>query len=340
MNNRTVLLAPTLFVALVLSACGGGGGGGASGAPAPAPAPTSQFSAISVANSTMAASNAHAANATISTSSSTVTDALTGVTIDAQGISAVAPALGLINRAYNRGAPTLLAGVAMTQSCSGGGTIAFNGTVKSANFVSNGDSINVTTTNCVESGMLMNGAFALAFSGISGLAFDTAPWAATIDARFDAFRVTKGSDTIAATGDMKIVITQTSASANSVSITGKLFQAADTRAGTTVSNFTLTDFSLTGIGQGTSFSAAANYTLSGNTPALGQFAYSVKNVQPFVSIGGSLPTAGSFIVNGAASSVTMSVVAGGNVQLDYSAKGDGVVTQTSTVPWASFLASM
>lgn len=339
MNTRTFLLASTIGAALVLSACGGGGGGGGSSTPAPTPSPVSQFSPISAANSTKVASNAHAANGAISTSSSTVADLLTGVTIEGHSISAVAPALGLINRAYNRSAPTLLTGISVTETCSGGGTIAINGTVKSEKVASNGDSLTFTATNCVESGLLMNGGFTLTFSGISGVAFGAAPWGATIDARFDAFRVVSGSETVTASGDMKIAIVQTSTTASSVSITGKSFQASET-IGTNVSNLTLSDFSVTGTGQGATLSIAANYNLSGNTPALGQFAYSVRNITPFVSVGGRTPTAGSFIVNGAASSVTMTVLAGGNVRLDYSAKGDGVITQTSTVSWASFLASI
>lgn len=338
MNNRTFLLASTLSAALFLSACGGGGDS-SSPAPAPAPAPASQFSPISAANSTKVASNAHAANGAIGTSSSTVTDLLTGVTIEGHSISAVAPALGLINLAYHRSGLKLLTGISVTESCSGGGTVAINGTVKNQNFASNGDSLTFTTTNCVESGLLMNGGFTLTFSDISGVAFGAAPWGATIDARFDAFRVVTGSETVAANGDMKIAIAQTSATASSVSITGKSFQASET-IGANVSNLTLTDFSVTGTGQGATLTSAANYNLSGNTPALGQFAYSVRNITPFVSVAGGVPTTGSFIVNGAASSVTMTVVAGGNVRLDYSAKGDGVITQTSTVSWASFLASI
>ncbi len=336
MNNRTFLLASTISAALVLSACGGGGG---SGTPAPTPSPVSQFSPISAANSTKVASHVHAANGAVGSSSSSVTDLLTGVTIEGHSISAVAPALGLISRAYNGSAPKLLTGVSATQACSGGGTIAVNGTVKSESAASNGDSLTITATNCVESGMLMNGAFSLTLSGISGTAFGTTAWAATIDTQFSAFRVVSGNQSVTASGDMKIAMSQTSATALSLSVSGKSFQASET-VGTNVSNFTLSDYSVSATVQGTTVSAAANYNLSGNTAALGQFAYSVRNITPFVSVGGGVPTAGSFIVNGAASSVTMTVVAGGNVKLDYSAKGDGVITQTSTVTWAAFLASI
>lgn len=337
MNNRTFLLASTISAALVLSACGGGGGD--AGGSAPVAAPVSPYSAISAANSTKVASNAHAANAAIGMSSSSVSGLLTGVSIDGGNISAVAPALALINRAYNGGAPKLLTGVAMSESCSGGGTVSLNGTVKSQDVASNGDTLTITTINCVESGIVMNGAFTITLSGISGIAFGTTAWAATVDASFNAFRVTTGSQSVGASGDMKIVMTQSSANAASVAITGKSFQATESTAGVVVASFTLADYSLTGTVQGTTITAAANYTLNGNTSALGQFAYSVRNLQPFVSVGSGNPTAGSFIVNGNASSVTMTVVAGGNVRLDYSAKGDGVITQTSTMSWASFLAN-
>lgn len=338
MNNRLFLLASTISAALALSACGGGGGGSATPAP-PAPAPTSQFSPISAANSTKVASNAQAANAAISSSSSQVTGALTGVSIEGRSISAVAPALDLISHAYNRAAPTLLTGIGLSESCPGGGTISINGTVKSQTVASNGDTLTITATNCAENGLVMNGGFAITLSGISGIAFGATAWAATIDTRFDAFRVATGSEIVGLSGDMKIAINQASSTANSVSISGKSLQASESTAGVTVANRTLTDYSVTVTSQGATVTSAANYALSGNTSALGQFAYSVRNIQPFVSVGAGVPTAGSFIVNGASSSVTMTVLAGGNVRLDYSAKGDGVITQTSTVGWASFIAS-
>jgi hypothetical protein len=337
MNNRKFLLASTISAALILSACGGGGGGGSS---SPAPTPVSPYSAISAANSTKVASNAHAANDALSTSSYSVSGALTGVSIEGGNLSTVAPALDLVKRAYNRGAPTLLAGVAMTENCTGGGTISLNGTVKSEEVASNGDTLTITATNCAANGMVLNGAFTITLSGISGVAFGAAPWGATIDTQFNAFRVTKGTKTVGANGDMKVGISQSSATANSLAISGKSFVATESAAGVTVSNLTLTDYTVTGATQGATVTSAANYALSGNSAALGQFAYSVKSLQPFVSVNGGTPTAGSFIVNGAASSVTMTVVAGGNVRLDYSAKGDGVITQASTVTWASFVSSI
>jgi hypothetical protein len=66
----------------------------------------------------------------------------------------------------------------------------------------------------------------------------------------------------------------------------------------------------------------------------------VKSVQPFVSVGTGMPGSGSLIVNGNASSVTVTALGAGGVRLDYSAKGDGVITQTTTLSWADFNASL
>jgi hypothetical protein len=53
-----------------------------------------------------------------------------------------------------------------------------------------------------------------------------------------------------------------------------------------------------------------------------------------------MPGSGSLIVNGAASSVTVTALNASSVRLDYSAKGDGVITQSTTLSWADFAASL
>jgi hypothetical protein len=338
MKNLTFLLPLTISAAVALSACGGGGGGGGStSGPVQNTIPTTTLSPISATNSALAASNAYAASALISNSSTSVTGVLTGVSIVGVNISTVAPALDLVNRAYNRSAPKLLTGVAMSETCSGGGTLSLTGTVRSESVASNGDTLTFAALNCIESGATLNGAFTITLSGISGTAFNSSAWSATLDTRFNAFSVAAGSEVVAASGDMKIAINQTSLNSASIGISGKSFQASVSKAGVNVATRTLTDYSATAGIQGNTITASANYTLSGNTSTLGKFEYSVKTAQPFVSTGGATTSSGSMIVNGASSSVTMTVVDANSVRLDYSAKGDGVITQTSTVGWAAFL---
>ena len=334
----------TIGAALVLSACGGGSGGagGVSSTPAPTTPITSlpnSLTPISAANSGSAASNAYAASASISDASSAVSAALTGVSIDGQSVSIISPALDIVTRAYKKNAPKLLTGVAISDSCSGGGTVSTTGTVQSEDVASNGDTLTFTSNNCVENGATINGAFTIVLSGIVGTAFADGAWGATLGTQLAGFSVASGSTTVAVSGDMKIAISHASLNSGTLAISGKSLQASQSTAGVKVATRTLADYSATAVIQGNTLTATANYALSGGTASLGLIAYSVKNTKPFVSANGGTPTSGSLIVNGASSSVTVTVLDAAYVRLDYSAKGDGVITQSTTVSWPSFKAN-
>jgi hypothetical protein len=335
MKTHTFFLA--LASTLVLSACGGGGGGtGAS--TGPTPVQTSTLTPITAGNAGKAAANGYAANTLIGDSSSSVTGVLTGVSIDGTGISAAAPVLKLVKRAFGQGAP-LLTGVTVSQACSGGGSVTIDATLRNTQTISNGDTMTVKVLNCVEDGNKLNGNLSIAFSDVSGDPINTSSGAATMDTRFTDFNIVNGSETATVNGDMKIAFRLAGAASTSVTISGKSLQTTAQTAGG-AANLTLSDYTLTGSTNGTTTTIAANFTLSGNASGLGQFAYTVKNLQPFVSVGTAMPGSGSLIVNGAASSVTVTAVNASSVRLDYSAKGDGVITQTTTLSWAEFIASI
>lgn len=337
MKNSFFFLPLTIGAALALSACGGGGSSSDS-----APTNTSQQStrsSITAENAAQAASNAYGAAASISASSSIVGAVLTGVSIDGPGVSTVAPALGIIKRAYSKGSMKLLTGVSMSETCSGGGTLSINGNVHSETGASNGDIITFAANNCVEYGETINGSFTIGLSGINGAAFTGIAWNATIDAQFNEFSVTTGDETVAASGDMKIAVTQISATSNSVVISGTKFQMSLTAADVNVAERTLLDYSVAETSQG-ACSSSVNYTMTGSSKALGQFAYSVTTLQPFSSVNCGQFTSGAMIVNGASSSVTMTILDASSIRLDYSAHADGVVTKTHTLGWASFKCSL
>jgi hypothetical protein len=88
--------------------------------------------------------------------------------------------------------------------------------------------------------------------------------------------------------------------------------------------------------QGSQLTTSANLSLSGNSRRLGQFAYTVKNLQPFVYTDNGAPTSGALIVSGAGTSVTMTVAPDGP-RLDYSDNANGTITQSSTPAWNDFL---
>jgi hypothetical protein len=320
---------------LALSACGGGGGNPGTGTP---PVQASTLSTITAADAPKAASNGYAAGYVISQSSSSLANVVTGVSVAAPGVGAVTPVLDLVKQAYGRQGANLLTGVTVSESCSGGGTVTIDATLRNQATLSNGDTLTMTALNCVESGTTMNGALSITVSGVSGDVINSTTGAVTLDTRFNNFKVASGSTADTLNGDMKIGFTATSAADATVAISGASLLATEQRSGATVATWTLTAYSVAANVHGATLSSAASFSVAGNANGLGQFAYTVKNLQPFVGTTTGVPTSGSLIVNGAGSSVTATIVPNG-VRVDYSAKGDGVVTQTSTLSWTDFLAA-
>jgi hypothetical protein len=337
MNQRILFLA--ISSTLALSACGGGGGS-PGGSTTPPPVQVSPLTPITAANSKQAAANGYAAADLIGNSSTSVTGVLTGVSVAGPGISAVAPVLKLVKRATGTGTP-LLTGVTTTQACTGGGTVTVDANLSNAQKFSNGDTMSLTARNCIEDGNTLNGTLAITIGNVSGDLMNTWVGSVTMDTRFTGFSIVNGTESATVNGDMKIGLSSTSQNSQSLSISGNALQTTEQRTGAAAVNMSLTAYSLTGNVNGSTVSAAANFTLAGNANGLGQFAYTVKNLQPFVgTTSSSVPSSGAMIVNGAASSVTVTALNASSVRLDYSAKGDGVITQTATLSWAEFLAAM
>ena len=331
MKSTTSLAA--VGCVLVLSACGGGGGGAGS-----APVQASSLSTIAASDAPKVASNGYAAGTVISQSSTSLTGVVTGVSVAPPGVGAVSPVLGLVKQAYGNNGASLLAGVTISDSCTGGGTVTIDATLHNQNTLSNGDTLTITAFNCTEDGSTMNGKLSITVSGVSGDVINSTTGAVTLDTRFNNFSVATGSTADTLNGDMKIGMTATSSVDATVTISGASLLATEQRSGATVATRTLTAYSVNGSVHGSTVSVAADFSVSGNANGLGQFTYTVHNLQPFVTTTAGMPTSGSLIVNGAGSSVTATVVANG-VRVDYSAKGDGVITQTSTLSWSDFLSA-
>jgi hypothetical protein len=323
-----------MTAALLLSACGGDGGGTAD-----APLPMTN-SAITAGNSTKVAINAYAATSFASTSTDIANSLLTGVSIKTRFPGVLGPALALIKRTYGNRPLNLMTGIATTTNCSGGGTVSINGNMANEAAVSNGDALTITSNHCIESGDTINGSIGVTFSGVTGEVFSSSSWSATMMLRFDEFNYTSASETIGVNGDMKIVANQASPTSGSSAASGASLQLSRTVSGTRLNQLTLSEYVAIENISGNTISDSANFTLSGTNDALGTFSYSVRSVQPFVRTGSAMPASGSSIVNGAASSVTITAVDASQVRLDYSAMGDGVITQSTDLDWPSFLATL
>jgi len=338
MKNQLILVG--LASALALTGCGGGGGSsGSPGAPASV-APVSTLSAVTATNANQVAGNAYASSMALNDSSAPLGAMLTGVSVGGARLSVVAPAIDLIRKAYPRGATRLLAGVTVTEACSYGGTMTINATLRNEQTISNGDKISITANNCNEDGSIINGTLAATMSNITGDILNSTNWTATLDTSFTNFSVLSGAETASVDGDMKIAMTQTGSTSSSTTVSGASLKLTEQRNGQNLGTFMLTNYSMSGSTLGSTSSSAANFTISGSSNGLGQFSYSVKNIQPFVSAGVSNPSSGALIVNGASSSVTLTVLSVSSVRLDFSAKGDGVTTQTSNLSWTELLAAI
>ena len=338
MQKTTLFLA--LGSVLLLSACGGGGGSsGTPTNPSPGPGPVSTLSPITASNSTKVAANAYVAASAIDDSSSSLGDILTGVSVGRANISTVKPVLDLVKRPYTRDAAQLLTGVSISEACSGGGSITFEANLRDQQKVSNGDSIVMIANRCVEDGEMMNGTFRATFSNVSGDVMESWTWSATLDTRFQNFSIASGSETLSVNGDMKIAINQMSASSSSLTVSGSSLQTTEQRSGTTVATRTLSDFTMNSSNRLGTVTSAATFAMAGNTGGLGQFSYTVRNIQPFMTVGGSMPSSGALVVNGATTSVTLTTLNISGVRLDLSDKASGAVTQTTTVSWLDLLLS-
>jgi hypothetical protein len=337
----------TIGCALVLSACGGGGGdpgvgntGTGTGTSSSLPVQASTLSPITPENAINVAANAYAASASFGDSSSFASNLLTGVSVTpaAARPDVVTNVLALTKRAFNGNAPKLLTGVTITEACSGGGTLFIDGTLRNPDTFSNGDTISITASNCSEDGEVVNGGFSVTFSSVTGDLANTSIGGATLNTQFKSFSVTSSGETSIMNGDMKIAVANTSATQSKADVSGTSLQAIEQKAGTTLTSLSMTNYNMYSSTNGRTKSNAATFSLTGNSNGLGKFGYSVRNLQPFVTTG-ILPSSGALVVNGATSSVTATVLSGGNVRVDYSAKGDGVVTATKTLSWFDFVAS-
>ncbi|MFC5477487.1 hypothetical protein [Massilia suwonensis] len=341
MKKQFILLG--LGSALVLSGCGGGGGSSGTttgaGAGAPVATPVSTLSSVTTANATQVAASAYASSVALSDSSAPVNGLLTGVSIDGARAGAVAPVLSLVRKVYPRTTP-LLTGVVMTEACTGGGTMTVDANLRNQQTISNGDTLKITANNCVEDGVVINGSMSIAMSNITGDIVNSYNWSATLDTTFSNFTARSGNETAGIGGDMKIAMAQTSMSNSTINVSGKSLQLVEQRNGLTLGTYTLSNYTMNETVNGAAVSSAASFSIAGNSSGLGQFSYTVKNLQPFVSIGMGNPSSGSLIVNGASSSVTLTSASTSSVRLEYSAKGDGVITQISNLSWAELLAAL
>lgn len=331
-----IMIAAT---ALIMSACGGGGSGSSANiAPPPAvlaPAPT----VITASNATPTAANAFSAAEALNNSANSSSNIVTGVTVSGTTpdiSSAIVDVLAFTST--NRPAATVT-GVTQTQNCPGGGTITLSGTVANQNTTTAGDNVTFSAASCTNNGTTLNGGFTIVINTLTGTIGQNSAWSTSLGVTFNNFSASNGSDLVYVAGDMGIGFAQTNINNRQFNIGGNSLQAKLFRSGTMVADRTLQNYAGTAALVSPNVTTSIGYTLSGSSTAAGPFSVTVKTLQPFVRQQGSYPSSGSLIVTGAASSVTLTALDNTKARLDFSAKGDGVITSTQTVTWVQLAAS-
>jgi hypothetical protein len=319
--------------ALVLSACGGGGGGGTGTTPVQASGPYT----ITAADAPKAAHNSYAAGSLVGGWSGPLLDLMGGVSVTPADTGVVSPVLDLVRRAYDSKGGNLLTGVAVTQMCPRGGSLTVDGTIHDQTTVSNGDTLTINAVSCVLNEGTASGKLSIKASGVTGDVFNDPTGTLTLDATFNDFSLESGGMIHIVTGDMKFDITGTSTTDGTFAVSGGSLQVTEQRLGATVASLALTQYAVSTAMHSRTGTTTANFKVSGTADGIGQFAYTVKNLQPFVRTTGSAATSGAMIVYGGTSSVTATVVSSG-VRVDYRANSDGGVTQSSTQSWSDFSA--
>ncbi|HEY0823943.1 MAG TPA: hypothetical protein VGD76_09170 [Ramlibacter sp.] len=312
--------------AMVLVACGGGGGGTTGAATAPA---------VAITTSNAQAVAAEASEVSTNTDAAAAGSLVTGVQVDGTNGSdtmlLVSAARKLLARPAASG--SLATGAAVSQACTGGGSMTMDATVSGSGALAAGDSFQISANNCTESDgvttMVMNGSIAITIvSGTYDLASATYPKSVTMRIVTTNFSVSSGGETEVFNGDLTIALTETSATSASVTLTAASLSNNIGSHTVTVTNYTL-QVTESPVGVTTSITA----TVQTNNSRLGSgfVSYTITTLTPITVSSTGVVTAGSIKVTGANSSLVLTVTGPDTYSLQVDTNGDGSFESTSTV---------
>lgn len=139
--------ALTVSSAFLLAACGCGGGD------APAASSTQAASTVTVANANDVAAQGYASSNAINNQVSGGSSLVTGVSVETKATGLIDASVKHLYRALSAKPTNMVVGVSGTldpEPCTGGGTITVAYNVADVDTLSNGDTLTITSNNCVE----------------------------------------------------------------------------------------------------------------------------------------------------------------------------------------------
>ena len=340
MRNLRLKLGVIVLINASLLGCGGGGGndGGATASGSASIADSrASFSAITQANYETVAATVLDPLGELTDLNSATGLITSGVELDAPPLSLATASTQIYKRFSARGTQ-LVTGAVYTEACSRGGSVTVNESVASDSKLTPGDRLTISANNCVEDDLpALNGTLSIIINAVSGDPINSNRYSLEMTSTFSNLAMNSGAKRVLIDGDLKISASQNGSSDTGIGLSGSRLSLSIDQSGTTTNAYTLADFNLTGSETANSTSLAGTYTLSGSSAKLGAYSYRVQTVRPIVvSDSASFVSAGSLLITGTPATVTVTSLDGTTLRLDYSAKGDGIITANSTLTRAQF----
>lgn len=343
-HHRSMLYSAVLFLTLSVAACGGGGSGSGSSASSssssgdsastPKSLPAVQ-SVIDQSNYVRTAAHAYLGPESMTGLTQTSAMLLSGVSIDTK-VPGLAELATDVLRQLVGNRPSTVTAVVQSASCPGGGTMKVSISADSLDSMQPGDVATLEASNCGVSGMKINGGLMLTLKeGSAASALNGAPHS-VMQYRFTSLSLASETEKALMDGDMTARYDQSSTGDITVVLSGDSFRTRLERDGALVMDHTMLGFESSAVATTTGRTASRNYMLSTSSPSFRDLYVGVKTITPLVYGAGDNPVSGSILVTGAASSVTITAVDAASVRLDLSARGDGVITESQTMPWPEF----
>jgi hypothetical protein len=343
---RRTLAALFCAPLLALTGCGGGGGGGDAGTP---PGGSTQGSlVITSANAKPLAADAldSATNVEAARTSSSfvlATQVAPSAATTSFALRLAQAAATLAGKGGAASGQVLSAAVNETVACSQGGSVTVNGNVASRSGFVAGDAFSLNASGCREpiDGVTTTMTGSISMTITAGGSSSGAPFPHHIAMTFlaNGFSVVAGGDTIITSGDMSLDVTENSADATSVVLSGTaLSNQVTTSRGTRA--FTMRAYRqvLAIAGTTTSYTVTADFDSRNSRLGAGTVSYHVSTPAALVTTNAGDVTAGSLRVDGRSSALLITLTGTNAFQLQLDANGDGSFESGSTATVAELRA--
>ena len=335
---RLLRVSLSCIPALALLACGGGGGGAGGGTPS---APTATGLVITTANAPAVA--AEALETTTSTDAATAGGQfVTGVQIGADGVGhpqlLTSAARALLARP--RASSTVATGAAVSEACTGGGTITVDAITSGASYLVVGDSLRISASNCSEpvdgTTVVMNGSVSIAVtSGSYDPNSSVYPKSVTLRIVTSNFSVGASGRTEVFDGDLTLALTEISATSGSLTATAASLSSTLGSRRITMGDYRL---QVAQTSAGSTLSVSANVETNNGRLGATPVRYTLMTESPVtVSSSGSV-TAGSIRITGSNSSLLLVVTSTDTLSLQVDTNGDGTIDSTRAITRADLQA--